>query len=207
MHELVYVPSQKLWVSPSSCVWAARPKIGNQYGISEMYGHMSGFFQEVLQVHAPSTETYIEQLKAQVPSGYAAINDIEETMHNVNGMHFSDAQVEELHHLAFLPVRNADGTRRLAKPSEAFLIANRIEYDAAFRDQITTLDFSIEQIIRFQPLVAALGLEGRFMSRRIRMVTEARNPDSDVDSRATTRFRHRAKHLYRFVAVFKKPLA
>ncbi|KAJ5655958.1 hypothetical protein N7507_007908 [Penicillium longicatenatum] len=58
--ELVYLPSQELWVSPNLCVWAAAPKIGRQYGISKTYGHLARFFQDILHVRDPSTETYIE---------------------------------------------------------------------------------------------------------------------------------------------------
>ncbi|KAJ5564354.1 hypothetical protein N7513_000596 [Penicillium frequentans] len=174
-NELVYLPSQELWVSPRLCVWAATPKMGKQYGISETYGHLDSFFQEVLHVLDPSAETYIEQLKELVPSGYANINDIEETMHIMSKMNFSDVQVEELRQLAFLPVRGADGVRYLARPDDNFVILNRSEFEGAFRHQVPTLDFSLEQII----------------------VTEARNPASEISSRATRRFRRRAKHLYR----------
>lgn len=199
-NELVYLPSQKLWVSPSLCVWVATPKMGRQYGISETYGHLASFFQDILHVRDPSTETYIEELKDLVPSGIAKIKDVEETLHIMTGMHFSDAQVEELHQLPFLPVRSVDGVCYLARPGDDFFILNRFELKAAFREKVPTLNFSLEQIVRLQSLFSTLRLEDRYMSRLVQIVTEARNPASEISSRATRRFRRRAKHLYRYVA-------
>lgn len=201
-NELVYLPSQELWVSPSLCVWAAAPKMGKKYGISETYGSLTSFFQDILHVRTPSTETYIEELKVLVPSGYEKIKDIEETLHIMNGMHFSDAQVEELHRMAFLPVRDAGGEHRLARPADDFLILNRSEFEAAFREQVPTLSFSLEQIVRLQCLLSTLRLEDRYASRLVRIVTEARDPASEISTRATRRFRKRAKHLYRYLASF-----
>jgi len=198
--ELVYLPSLELWVSPSSCVWTAAPRVGKQYGISETYGHLANFFQEILHVRNPSTETYIEQLKELVPFGYEKINDIEATMHIMNEMHFSDAQVEELHQLAFLPVRDADGMCHLVRPGDDFFILNRFEFEGAFREQVPTLNFSLEQIVRLQSLLSSLRLEDRYVSRLVQIVTEARNPASEISSRGTRRFRRRAKHLYRYLA-------
>lgn len=198
--ELVYLPSQELWVPPSSCVWAAAPKMGKQYGISEIYGHLARFFREVLHVRDPSTETYIEQLKELVAFGYEKTKDIEETMHIMNRMHLTDAQVEELHQLAFLPVRDADGWRHLARPSDDFFILNRFEFVGAFRHQVPTLNFSLEQIVKLQSLLATLKLKGRYVSRLVRIATEAQNPASEISSSATRRFRRRAKHLYRYLA-------
>jgi hypothetical protein len=199
--ELVYLPSQELWVSPNLCVWAAAPKIGRQYGISKTYGHLARFFQDILHVRDPSTEIYIEQLKDLVLSGNANIQDIEDTIQHMNGTHFSDAQVEELYQLVSLPVRNADGMQHLARPGDDFFILNRLEFETAFRDQIPTLSFSLEQIVKFESFLLALRLEGRYMSRLVQIVTEAQNPASEICARATRRFRARAKHLYRYVAI------
>lgn len=181
-------------------MWTAAPKVGKQYGISETYGQLAGFFQDILHVRDPSTDTYIEQLKELVPFGYEKIKDIEETMHIMNTMRFSDAQVDELHQLEFLPVRDADGMCYLARPSDEFFILNRFEFEGAFREQVPSLNFSLEQIVRLQFLLSTLKLKDRYVSRLVSIVTEAQDPASEISSRATRRFRRRAKHLYRYLA-------
>ncbi|KAJ5533062.1 hypothetical protein N7494_009614 [Penicillium frequentans] len=142
--------------------------MGKQYGISETYGHLDSFFQEVLHVLDPSAETYIEQLKELVPSGYANIKDIEETMHIMSKMNFSDVQVAELRQLAFLPVRGADGVRYLARPDDNFVILNRSEFEVAFRHQVPTLDFSLEQIVRLQRLLSTLRCGSNYQAVSLR---------------------------------------
>ncbi|KAH1435543.1 hypothetical protein KXX32_008465 [Aspergillus fumigatus] len=48
--KLVYLPAERSWVAPESCVWTDTPRIGVRYGISAMYRELESFFRGALNV-------------------------------------------------------------------------------------------------------------------------------------------------------------
>lgn len=122
----------------------------------------------------------------------------------MNGMYLSEKQMNDLNELAYLPVRYKDGSRHLAYQGDRFFIADRIELEAAFMDKVPMLDFTLAQTARLQPFLSSLGLEARYMSRRVKLATEAVNPAIVISSRLTNSFRKRAKYLYRYAPAFPR---
>lgn len=86
-HNLIYIPSEQVWVPPTSCVWTDSAKIGRQYGISALYGDLQSFLVERLRVQTPTIATYVQQLllvATEVPPRMLEIKKAISTINDLN---------------------------------------------------------------------------------------------------------------------------
>jgi hypothetical protein len=202
---LIYVPAEKAWVSPSSCIWAEPPRIDGIYGIGDVYSDLAGLFMERLFVKAPTIATYIEELRPLVgepfPRNIPSIKGAIDCISNLNPI---VGDLDELMSLSCLPVHlpGSMNTVKLMRPSEIFFIADRREYEQVFRGKVPVLDFSLEEIHALHPFLEALGLTDRYMSVTVQETARVQQ-SSEVPSESLSQaFQARAKALYRYVLMY-----
>ncbi|KAF3407649.1 hypothetical protein DPV78_001639 [Talaromyces pinophilus] len=205
-HRLIYVPAEKAWVSPSSCIWAEAPRIDGIYGIGDVYSDLAGLFMERLFVKAPTIATYTEELRLLVgepfPRNIPSIKGAIDCISNLNPI---VGDLDELMSLSCLPVLlpGSMNTVKLMRPSEIFFIADRREYEQLFRGKVPVLDFSLEEIHALHPFLEALGLTDRYMSVTVQETARVQQ-SSEVPSESLTQaFQARAKALYRCALHFR----
>lgn len=195
--KLVYIPTQRSWVSPDQCIWAAASKIGGQFGISATYARFEGLFRGILNVQIPTITTYINQLRILVSDQPDNITAIKASIHSMGQLRPSPEDLHGVQELRFLPIERADGSKVLAKLTDAFFIADRIEYQAAFHGKVSMLDFSLEEVCRLHRLFELLSLGDHYMSAAVQERTIVRFPAPEPSSSLTHAFRKKAQHLYR----------
>ncbi len=68
---------------------------------------------------------------------------------------------------AFLPVKQPSGETEWMSCTGAFAIADRHEYERMFRDRITILKFTLEEVHSVEKLLCGLRLGPRFLSKAV----------------------------------------
>jgi hypothetical protein len=199
---LIYIPSEQVWVPPTSCVWTDSAKIGRQYGISALYGDLQSFFVERLRVQTPTIATYVQQLllvAAEVPP---RMLEIKKAISAINDLNPTRVNLEAIKQIKCLPVRSVQGTMELTRPSEEFFIGDRREYESVFRGKVGILDFSLEEVHDIHPFLGALGLEDRYMSVAVQEITRVQEPSENESHTLSQDFRAKSKAFFRY-AIFQ----
>ncbi|KAH1320796.1 hypothetical protein KXX47_001598 [Aspergillus fumigatus] len=202
--KLVYLPAERSWVAPESCVWTDTPRIGVRYGISAMYRELESFFRGALNVQAPTAATYVEQLRGLASNEVVDIGAVKTAIHNLNALRPGSDELRALSRLRFLPVEMPDGTVEMLKPTDTFFIADRVEYLSAFRGRVPILDFSLDEARHLSPLLGRISLQNRYMSMAIMEQTDVDQPSHEHLSRETRLFRRKAKHFYRCILHYRE---
>ncbi|KAL4935035.1 hypothetical protein BDV06DRAFT_229203 [Aspergillus oleicola] len=128
---------------------------------------------------------------------------VKESIGQINILRSGSNEIRTLCGLAFLPVRQPDGTFQLRRVTDAFFIADRIEYLDAFRDRVPMLDYSLEECRRFNGFLTSLGLEDRYLSTAVQEETFVDRPSDQRSSRLTSDFRRKASAIYRCILHYK----
>ncbi|KAE8325087.1 hypothetical protein BDV39DRAFT_207210 [Aspergillus sergii] len=194
---LVYLPAERAWLTPASCVWADAQRIGEKYGISTLYPELEDFFRSTLKVQVPTTETYIEQLRILASHDPENVAEIKTAIDKMVALSPRPNDLEGLHEIAFLTVEMPSGSVGLLRPTDTFFIADRIEYRSTFQGKVSILDFSLEEVRRLDRLLKSLSPEDRYISRIVQEKTMVEQPSSEPCLSETRAFRRKAKHIYR----------
>ena len=195
--KLIYIPTQRLWVSPDQCIWATASKIGGQFGISATYARFERLLRGILNIQIPTITTYINELRILVSSQPNDTAAIKASIHSMSQLGPSTEDLHGIRELRFLPIEKPDGSKILAKLSDTFFIADRIEYKAAFHGKVSMLDFSLKEICRLHRLFERLSLGNHYMSAAVQERTIVRFPAPELSSSLTHTFQEKARHLYR----------
>ena len=79
--------------------------------------------------------------------------------------------LKELRSCPILPVKDVNGRVTLRRPSDAFAIIDRHEYEYLFGGKVPILDYTKEEAHELQPFISALTLANRYMSLMVKEVS------------------------------------
>lgn len=196
----MYVPVQKKWYKPSSCLWTSDTQISGQLGIREQYVGLEDFFIRYLGVEEPTIDTYIKELKLlTLGDDSPSITKVKSFIKEIGSRKPQQPILEPLKSYEFLPVRGFDGILTLKCVADDFVIVDRKHYGDAFRGIIPILDFSIEEVHNLAALILALGLADRYLSKAVRESSTVNS--SYLDLVQSEEMRHKAYALFRHVSV------
>ncbi|KAL4811957.1 hypothetical protein BDW67DRAFT_179145 [Aspergillus spinulosporus] len=170
------------------CLWTETPKIGAQFGISKFYPKLEDFFRKDLKVSTPTAATYIEQLRTFLSEGPVDIIEIKSTLHKMRSVELNLSNREDLLNLGIFPVVMQGGRVKVLKPTETFVIADRIEHRSAFQGRVPFLDFSLRDIRQLHPLLEFLGLQDRYTSTAVKERTVVEVPTESPSYTETRAF-------------------
>ena len=199
---LIYLPTKQAWYSPSSCVWAeSNVHIPEKVSIASAYKSRKPFFTNLLKIQEPTVEELVRRLISQAEDR-APIAKMKETITMICSTNLEGTNFSGLMEAEFLPIELEDGTINVIPVLEGdqpidYVILDRMEHVDAFHGKTASLDFSLEEIQEFRPLLSALNLERRFSSRLVREVTEVKEGTLDVNM--TKLFRLKSQSIIRYV--------
>lgn len=201
-YSLIYLEKERIWVSSKACVWTNSTKVGGLFGISAIFHDLRNFFVETLAVEklavaTPNVETYIKQLLLLVDEASPQIADIKTLISAISALTPTRVSLGALANVKCLPTLAVGGTIELMRPSEEFFIADRREYESAFRGKVPILDFKLEEIHDIHFLLAAFGLQNRYMSVAVQEVTMHDERSDKVSAALSQTLRAKSKALYR----------
>lgn len=205
-YKLIFLPGERIWVSPQSCVWAEASNVGGQYGIGAIYATLSSLFTEKLHVRAPTIATYIEQLRilAAADDNPRQMVEIKRAINCINDLSPTRDSLEDMMQLPCLPVciPESRSTVKLMSPSEVFFVSDRREYGQFFQGKVPILDFALEEIHALHPFLDALNLKDRYMSVAVKESTRVQRPSETPSMELSRAFRAKSKAFYRYVSFF-----
>ncbi|KAH8800361.1 hypothetical protein F5884DRAFT_891279 [Xylogone sp. PMI_703] len=169
-NKLIYNPEAQSWYDPSSCIWAEDTiQLPGKFSLATTYKKQKSFFLGILDVTKPNLEMHILALmqKATVPDKRSIMQE----MLNICAFDVTPQAVEKLCNCKFLPVKLPSKEIQWLDRSGTFAIVDRRDYGQVFTGRIRVLDFSLEEVHSLKPLLFALGLGEKYLSRAVREET------------------------------------
>jgi hypothetical protein len=148
---------------------------------------------------------YTESLKAEARRN-AASSELQKIMVLISSLGVESRDIADLREDRIFPVRHATGFRifSAASPTGEFMIVDRKEHLDAFRNKISTLDFSLEDIRDTRPFLLASELQGQFSSELVEEVTSVNG--GKLSLRLTDTMRNKAHAIVRYVFIRHKSI-
>ena len=195
---LIYHSQLGAWYPPSSCLWTSNTRTSRKVSIAH-YRDLEDFFVQCLGVKEPDINTYIEELKLLVAGNKRpSVETVKELIQYINSMGPRQEALKELQHCPILPVKDVNGQITLRRPSDAFAIIDRHDYEYLFSGKVPVLDYTKEEAHELQPFISALRLVNRYMSlivKEISTVTVALR-----DPKVTHSIRDKSYAMFRYVS-------
>ena len=168
---LIYHPRLGEWYPPSSCLWTSNTRTSRKVSIAH-YRDLEDFFVQCLGVKEPDINIYIEELKLLVVGNKRpSIETAKELIQYINSMGPRQEAIKELQNYPILPVKDVNGRVTLRRPSDAFAIIDRHEYEYLFSGKVPVLDYTKEEAHELQPFISALTLANRYMSLIVKEIS------------------------------------
>ena len=177
---LIYHPQLRAWYPPSSCLWTSNTRTSGKVSIAH-YQDLEDFFVQYLEVKEPDINIYIEELKFLAAGTKSpSVKIVKELIQYVNSMGPRQESLQELQSCPILPVKDLNGRVTLRRPSDAFAISDRHDYEYLFDGKVPILDYTMEEAHELQPFLSALTLANRYMSLIVKEISTVnvalRNP-------------------------------
>jgi hypothetical protein len=179
--EMIYSPTTMRWHLRTSCVWAPNDiQLPDKVSLATDYGSQKLFFQTVLGIKKPSLEMYMVALQKralQDPDKESVIRDIQ----NICALN-PDPRIlqDKLQSCEILPVRHPTGQVEWMASTADFAITDHREYEKLLKDQISILDFTLEEVHSLKIFLHGLGLGQRYLSEAVEEETRVRDGVVDV---------------------------
>ena len=169
---LIYHRQLAAWYPPSSCLWTSNTRTSGKVSIGH-YRDLEDFFVQCLEVKEPDINTYIEELKSlAVGNKRPSVETMKELIQYVNTMGPRQETLKDLRSYPILPVKDVNGQVTLRRPSDAFAISDRLEYEHLFGGKVPILDYTKEEAHELQPFLSALTLANRYMSLIVKEISK-----------------------------------
>ena len=193
---LIYHPQLGAWYPPSSCLWTSNTRTSRKASIA-YYRDLEDFFVQCLGVKEPDINIYIDELKLLVAGNkIPAVETVKKLVQYVNSMGPSQENLKELQSCRILPVKDVNGRVTLRRPSDAFAIIDRHEYDCLFSGKVPILDYTKEEAHELQPFISALTLANRYMSLIVKEISTVK--DASRHRRLTHSIRDKSYAIFRY---------
>jgi hypothetical protein len=194
--ELVYFSKSQSWHSPESCIWAEeRIQLPNKISLATEYKSLKTFFTRVLGVQEPNLEMHIQALTLKASQNPKQKEIVQEMMNICAFNPKADYVREKLADCKCFPVKNPNNQIQWRSAAGSFAIFDRQDYGKLFSGKISMLDFSREDVHSTEPILLALGLGGRYLSRAVSESTQVQ--DGNLDSQLTNDLRRKAYAICR----------
>lgn len=168
---LIYHQQYGAWYPPSSCLWTSNTRTSGKVSIAH-YRDLEDFFVQCLEVKEPDINIYIEELKLLVAGNKSpSVETVKELIQYVNSMGPRQETLKELQSCPILPVKDVNGQVTLRRPSDAFAIIDRHEYECLFGGKLPILNYTKEEAHELQPFISALTLAKRYMSLIVKEIS------------------------------------
>lgn len=190
------------WYKSTDCIWASSTDIRGKVTLSEQYDELETFFITTLGVKKLTLRMVYDQLVnkdlkadvSEIKSMIWALN----SMIQAEGSFYQDpAQILAS---SIFPVAYPSGSIELRTASTEFAVNDRQPLTDLFQDQITLLDFNLEESRRLRPFLEWTGLTDRYLSVSVRELTSISGDDARPTASRKYDLKRKAHGLLRLVS-------
>ncbi|VUC31113.1 unnamed protein product [Clonostachys rosea] len=171
--KMIYIPTGKnnrYWFKSSECLWSANGAVVRKPCLKEFYPDLEDFFHQFLKIPELDLKLFYQELVDMhdtVPTA-AAAKDMLVSLNamlssTANPMRF-DPQAERFH---IFPAILPNGTRKVLRSRDHFLIGDRRHYVEALKDSLTILDLTLDEVAQLHVVFKWFGLKDRYLSQAV----------------------------------------
>ncbi|KAF4973458.1 hypothetical protein FZEAL_9332 [Fusarium zealandicum] len=207
---LIYTDNQgtSVWCRISDCIWSNETEFRRRATLSERYKHLRDFFVEFLGAQSLSLELKYRDLVHMGSSQEATIESVKSGIWALNSLIPTTSQLPNAKKLLdgkLFPVRHPDGQVSLEYFTTDFSIVDRTYLGTNFGSRVKTLDFTVDEVRRLEPILTWLGMVTRYLSRVVIESSRVEGLDKTALSSPQRSIRPRAHALYRIAYHYNSP--
>ncbi|KAH7166472.1 hypothetical protein EDB81DRAFT_713041 [Dactylonectria macrodidyma] len=198
-------PGESRWYKTSDCVWSSETAIRGKAILDGCWEGRKSFFVGKLGVKLLTLQMVYDELRQSPES---SVDDIKTAILLLNG--FLDTEPtrldpEPIRRAKIFPVRYPNGTVALTSVDVDFAIGDRNRLKAKFQDQISLLDFGLDDVRLLKPAFEWLSLQDRYLSNAVTETTSiSSNPGRPISSRNRD-LKRKAYYITRVASTFHSP--
>ncbi|KAH6874355.1 hypothetical protein B0T10DRAFT_205754 [Thelonectria olida] len=193
------------WYKTSDCLWSSETAIRGKVILDECWeGHQS-FFVDKLGVKLLTLQMVYDELRQ---SPQRSKDEIKVAILLFNGLLQTEPAYlnpEPIREAKIFPVRYPNGTVVLSSVDVDFAIGDRDKLKAKFQDQISLLDFDLEDTHRLKPFFKWASLQNRYLSNSVKERTSISGGSSRPISSSNRDLKRKAYYIARVAATFNSP--
>lgn len=168
--------------------------IPGKFSIASPYGNLQDFFTRILGVAKPDIRMHVAALE-KLGKGNCNATQIKDSIKRISNAAPSVEDLKVLKNANIFYVKNASGNIARTNSLADFAIADRPEYEEAFRGKLAVLEFSFEEIRSCRAFLEAMQLGRKYMSKQVTEKTEV--DGGEIAPVLTSNLRKKAKALIR----------
>lgn len=161
------------WYRVDQCIWSSEVEIGGMAPLEEKYPLLEEWFVDFLGVADLTPEILINELKGRW-GPQKTFSEMKQGLLKLSSL-LQEAETKpdaaEFRKCSVFPVHDADGTERLCTDEAWFTIEDRKPLGEIFRDKVSFLDFTFEEVRELRHLISWLGYESRYLSAYVKETT------------------------------------
>ncbi|KAJ4052179.1 hypothetical protein NW756_001612 [Fusarium oxysporum] len=185
---LIYLPHQatKKWYKVSECIWSNEGANQDEISLEPLYPDLSLLFVSFLDVPKMSASLIYQRL-LNVENTVQPIPEIKKLFWSLldsltTNKGSSSVFANKIRICRVFPVKLPSGEFQPMSVLGDFCINDRPVYAAALQNKVNFLDFSVEEVHRLEPVIAWLGLTGRYLSKSVTEKTSVDESQGVEDS-------------------------
>ncbi|KAM0317327.1 hypothetical protein ACHAPQ_011043 [Fusarium lateritium] len=189
------------WYKIQDCVWPSNTSLGGKAILSDIYGDLKEFFVDKLGVEDSMPNKPYDELKQ--PS-QRSVRDIKDTIIQFSKLLRTTTvflDPEPIRKSKIFPVKGPNGTVSLSSVDTDFAIRDTLFYEDGL-GPLSLLDFDMKEFRRLKPFFSWLGIEDRYLSRRVEEQTSVPNLVGSSMASGPRYFKRKSYYILRIAAAF-----
>ncbi|KAF2173314.1 hypothetical protein M409DRAFT_17255 [Zasmidium cellare ATCC 36951] len=210
LHQMIFIDrQQRRWYKPSECLWTSTTKISGKIVLSDQNDHykdLRDFFIKSVGVRLLTLRMVYDEL-IHSSNGKSA-DELKSTIRSLNALLLTDNESLDPKPLLQQPifaVRHGNGSSEKVSVATDFAIPDREDLASHFKNKVTMLAYSLEEIVRLRPFLEWAGLTTRYLSVSVKENTSVVDGGAREILRSDRDLKRKAHALLRIAATFNSP--
>ncbi|KAL7930143.1 hypothetical protein V8C35DRAFT_313668 [Trichoderma chlorosporum] len=208
---LIYTSSDNCWSKVSQCLWSSATTIRSKKVLERDYKEMKSFFVNILGVETLNLGLIYDEL-SKLGNSMPTVELVREQLfafrdHLNTISDYKNVKPENVRKFKIFPIRQPDLQQSIEfhNCDAEFAIADRQPLENNFRHKIKTLGFTFDEIHALGPVIKWLGLEGKYLSRLVTVISQVEDNDRVLNQSLSRKIESRARALCRVAKHFNSP--
>ncbi|KAK4199203.1 hypothetical protein QBC40DRAFT_266127 [Triangularia verruculosa] len=200
------------WYKTTDCVWSTAAGLRGKANLRSTYPELKAFFVDLLGVDLLNINMIYDVLSRLDPNSAADYSEAKTQLLAFSNLLptappelMKKIKPEKLQKKSFLPVTCAGVGNKLVSVAADFTIIDRQGPMAAFRSQVKTLDFDMEEIHDLEAFIEWAGLTNRYLSKMVRELPYLGDGPKVPVSNPLIDIRKKAHGILRVAKFFRSP--
>jgi hypothetical protein len=200
----VFHGKENRWVFLRNCVWKAPALLTNVYAVSSDYHGCKPLFNKCLGLGNATIDHVVEEIIGLPAAGSTRCKELILLLNEYLAAGSPPSAINRLKGRRFIPITDTSSSNDFQVvvlrnyDEDIWYLPDRPSLYNSFDGKVPLLDFSIQEVRKLAPLIDAMGIRDRRLSKAVKETMES-SGDSIFDSDKTRELQRRSQYFVRYV--------